>query len=68
MVIKSTMEITNFEMFVSEMSPQRVLITKNIITILVRAHPVMSWMCLTDVVLQVFFGGTLYSTITLTRS
>ena len=68
MVTKFTMEIKKFEMFVFEMSPQRVLITKNFINIFVRAHPVMSWMFLADVVLPVLFGGTLYSTITLTRS
>ena len=66
MVTKFTREIKIFEMFVSEMSLQRVLITKNFVTIFVRAHPVMSWMCLTDVVLQVLLGGTLYFTITLT--
>ena len=64
MVTKFTIEIKNFEINLSEMSPQRVLTTKNFITIFVRACPVICWMCLTDVVLQVLFGGTLYSTIT----
>ena len=54
MVTKFTMEIKTVEMFVSKMSPQGVLITKNFNTIFVRPHPVISWMCLTNVVLQVF--------------